>query len=179
MNPNYPNRPNRPNRRNVPLPEPERRRHTPRRFSWVDHRLLRDGHLEACACPKALALYLVLVSASDARGISYYSDRRLAQLLALSPDELVRARRRLIESSLVAWRKPYYQVLSLDPDDIRRSRLRHSPQEPERDHERSGQAMSIAEVLRQIAAAAPGPQGQDDPQPQAPSAEPRTGPQPH
>ena len=171
-----PNSPNRPNRRNIELPDPERRRHTPRRFSWVDHRLLRDDHLAACGCPKALALYLVLVTASDARGVSYYSDRRLAELLALSLDELVGARRRLVESGLAAWRKPYYQVLSLDPDDIRQSRLRKGPQE--RDPERSTQAVSIADVLRQMAAPPPEPQGQDGPDRQAPSPEPRTGPEP-
>lgn len=163
MNPNSPNRPGRPN---IKLPDPERRRHTPRRFSWVDHRLLRDDHLAACGCPKALALYLVLVTASDAQGVSYYSDRRLAELLALSRDELVAARRRLVESGLAAWRKPYYQVLSLDPDDIRQSRLRKGPQG--RDPERSTQAMSIADVLRQMAAATP-PEPQDGPDPQAPS----------
>lgn len=172
---NNPNSPNRPNRPNVKLPDPERRRHTPRRFSWVDHRLLRDDHLAACGCPKALALYLVLVTASDARGVSYYSDRRLAELLALSGDELVGARRRLIECGLAAWRKPYYQVLSLDPDDIRQSRLRRGTRE-ERDPERSREAVGIAEVLRQMAAAPPGPQG--GPDPQATSSGPGTGTRP-
>ena len=133
------------------LPDPERCRHTPRRFSWLDHRLLRDDHLEACACPKALALYLVLACASDARGLSYYSDKRLAALLALSRDELVRARQRLIESSLIAWRKPHYQVLSLDPEDIRLSHLRKTSRQEERDPERSCRTMSIGDVLRKMA----------------------------
>jgi hypothetical protein len=143
MNPNSPNRP-------ANLPDPERLRHTPRRFSWLDHRLLRDDHLAACACPKALALYLVLACASDARGVSYYSDKRLAALLALSRDELARARQRLIESSLIAWRKPHYQVLSLDPEDIRQSCLRKASLQ-EHDPERSCQTMSIGDVLRQMA----------------------------
>jgi hypothetical protein len=142
MNPNAPNRP-------VNVPDPDRLRHTPRRFSWIDHRLLRDDHLAACACPKALALYLVLVTASDARGLSYYSDKRLAALLALSTGELSKARRRLIDTGLIAWRQPYYQVLSLDPDDIRQSRLRNRALQ-ERDPERSNQIMSIGDVLRQM-----------------------------
>ena len=132
------------------LPDPDRRRHTPRRFSWIDHRLLREGHLAACACPKALALYLVLVAACDARGVSYYSEKRLAGLLGLSREEVVLARRRLVESGLVAFRQPHYQVLSLDPDDIRHARLRDRSLQ-ERDPERSCEAMSVREVLRQIA----------------------------
>ena len=143
MNPNAPNRP-------ANVPDPDRLRHTPRRFSWIDHRLLRDDHLAACACPKALALYLVLVTASDPRGLSYYSDKRLAALLALPLDELIKARRRLIGTGLIAWRQPYYQVLSLDPDDIRQSRLRNRTLQ-ENDPERSNQTMSIGDVLRQMA----------------------------
>ncbi len=143
MNPNASHRP-------ANLPDPDRCRHTPRRFSWIDHRLLRDDHLAACACPEALALYLVLVTASDARGISYYSDKRLAALLSRSLDELRKARRRLIDSGLIAWRQPYYQVLSLDPDDIRQSRLRNRTLQ-ENDPERSNQTMSIGDVLRQMA----------------------------
>lgn len=139
-----------PSNHSVELPDPDRCRHTPRRFSWLDHRLLRDGHLAACPCPQALALYLVLATASDSRGLSYYSERRLAELLGLTHDELVRARRRLIETGLIAWRRPHYQVLSLDPDDIRQSRLRDRSLQ-ERDPERTCQTMSLGDVLRQMA----------------------------
>jgi hypothetical protein len=152
MNPNSPSQSN----HRIELPDPERRRHTPRRFSWIDHRLLRDDHLAACACPRALALYLVLVAASDARGLSYYSERRLSELLSLSREELVRARRRLVDTGLIAWRRPHYQVLSLDPDDIRQSRLRNRSLQ-ERDPERSNQTMSIGDVLRQMAGQASEP----------------------
>ena len=49
---------------------PQRLRHVPRQFSWIDHRLLRDGHIARCGGPRALALYLLLVAASDAQGLS-------------------------------------------------------------------------------------------------------------
>jgi len=143
MNPNVPSR-------SIKLPNAELLRHVPRRFSWIDHRLLRDGHLAACACPKALALYLILVAASDARGVSYYSEKRLAKMLSLSRDELARSRRRLVDTGLIAFRAPYYQVLSLDPDDIRQARLRDRSLQ-ERDPDRSCQVVSVGEVLRQIA----------------------------
>jgi hypothetical protein len=45
---------------------PQRLRHVPHQFSWIDQRLLRDGHIARCGGPRALALYLLLVAASDA-----------------------------------------------------------------------------------------------------------------
>lgn len=132
-----------------PLPDPDRLRRTPARFSWVDHRLLRNGHLAACPCTKALALYLILVAAADARGLSYYSDKRLSKLLDITGKELAQARRRLIDASLVAWRSPHYQVLSLDPDDIRRARLR----QPSARSDRSCETMSLQQALQQIGTA--------------------------
>ena len=67
---------------------PQRLRHVPRQFSWIDHRLLRDGHIARCGGPRALALYLLLVAASDAQGLSYYSDKTTARLLSLGQEEL-------------------------------------------------------------------------------------------
>ena len=55
-----------------------------------------------------------------------------------------------MESGLVAFRQPYYQVLSLDPDDIRQARLRDRALQ-ERDPERSCQPVNVGELLRQIA----------------------------
>jgi hypothetical protein len=71
------------------------RKALPRGFGWVDHRLLRDGYLGRCS-PQALALYVLLVCASDAQGLRYYSAPRLAQLLSLEPAALGEARRELI-----------------------------------------------------------------------------------
>ena len=55
------------------LLRPERLRAVPRRFSWVDHRLVRERHLERCPS-EALALYLFLVTVADAKGLSYFGD---------------------------------------------------------------------------------------------------------
>ena len=62
---------------------PERLRHVPHRFSWIDQRLVRDGHIARCG-PQALALYLLLVTVADAQGLSYYSDKTAARLLSLN-----------------------------------------------------------------------------------------------
>jgi hypothetical protein len=47
----------------------ERLRRIPRQFSWLDHRLVRDKYL--CGIShSSLALYLFLVTVSDADGLS-------------------------------------------------------------------------------------------------------------
>jgi len=93
---------------------PERLRRVPSQFSWVDQRLVREGYLERCDAP-ALALYLLLVTVADAQGLSYYGDATICRLLSLAPEPLERARRDLMAVGLIAYRRPLYQVLALDP----------------------------------------------------------------
>lgn len=96
------------------LIDARRMRKSPSRgFGWIDHRLLRDGYMERCS-PQALALYVLLVCASDAQGLSYYSDPRAAQLLSLELAALSHARGELIRLGLIAYQKPLYQLLSLE-----------------------------------------------------------------
>jgi hypothetical protein len=94
---------------------PRRRRKVPAQFSWVDQRLVRDKHIGRCGA-EALALYLFLVTVADAEGLSYYADATAAKLLSMEPSTLRRARRELVDAGLIAYRKPLYQVLSLDPE---------------------------------------------------------------
>jgi hypothetical protein len=120
------------------LIRPDRLRQVPLGFNWVDHRLVRQNYIDRCTCTE-LALYLFLVTVSDEQGLSYYSDQSLCRRLKLSPLELAAARTRLQQTDLIAYQKPLYQVLSLDPA----SDPLGQPDTP-----RSGQAQSIAEVLR-------------------------------
>jgi hypothetical protein len=69
---------------------------------------------------------VLLVCAADAQGLSYYSDARIAQVLALAPQALSQARRQLIELGLIAYQKPLYQLLSLEGERTAES----SPQRP-------------------------------------------------
>jgi len=92
---------------------PQRVRRVPGQFSWVDHRLVRDRHIERCG-PEALALYLLLVTVGDAEGLSYYSDAAVARLISVDEPGVRQARRELLSAELIAFRKPLYQVLSLD-----------------------------------------------------------------
>lgn len=92
---------------------PERVRQIPAQFSWVDHRLVRQRHIERCD-PPAAALYLFLVTVADGQGLSYYSDAALVRCLSMSAARLSQARSDLIRGGLIAYQRPLYQVLALD-----------------------------------------------------------------
>lgn len=100
----------------------ERVRKVPKQFSWLDHRLVRDRHIERCSHPAA-ALYLFLVTVSDAKGLSYYSEGSICKRLSMTPQCLREARDNLVLAGLIAWREPIYQVLSLDVAPNRRPRM--------------------------------------------------------
>ena len=120
---------------------PERVRRVPRAFSWIDHRLVRDGHISRLG-HEAQALYLLLVTVSDAEGLSYYSEVKAARLLNMSEAMLNSARRELLGVGLIAYRHPLYQVLSLDDPGAGAPAVRTA-------HPRcgSGEAISIGDVL--------------------------------
>jgi hypothetical protein len=80
----------------------------------VDHRLVRERHIESCS-HQAAALYLFLVTVADSQGLSYYSDAALMRRLSMDVTTLDAARQNLVEIRLIAYKKPIYQVLSLDP----------------------------------------------------------------
>jgi len=88
-------------------------RKVPRHFSWIDHRLIRDRHIEKCS-HQAAALYLFLVTVGDAKGLSYYGDRSIIKRLSMNQATLDHARDELMRAGLIAWQKPLYQVLALD-----------------------------------------------------------------
>jgi hypothetical protein len=93
---------------------PERLRRVPPQFSWIDQRLVREGHVERCGLD-AIGLYLVLVTVADAQGLSYYGEASLERLLSMPAPRLAAARAELIRLDLIAFERPLYQVLSLDP----------------------------------------------------------------
>lgn len=123
---------------------PRRRRKLPSGFSWVDHRLVRDSHIEKCG-PKALALYLLLVTVGDAEGLSYYGDEAISRRLHLGGEELAHARNELVRAGLIAWERPLYQVLDLDQSCV------PEPTAPQASSPRDGAAQTIGEILRQAA----------------------------
>jgi hypothetical protein len=96
-----------------PILRTDRLRQVPAGFSWVDHRLARQGHFPRAEA-KAWGLYLVLVTVGDEYGRSYYGDERLGRMLSLSAAELAAARQQLAAAGMIAFEKPFYQVLSLE-----------------------------------------------------------------
>ena len=71
-----------------------------------------------------MALYLFLLTVADAEGLSYYSDLTISRLLPLDGPALERARQELSAAQLIAYQKPLYQVLALDPP----RQVLHEPQ---------------------------------------------------
>ena len=91
----------------------QRVRKTPKSFSWVDHRLVRERYIDQLTHVQA-ALYLFLVCVADDKGLSYYGDKSITKHLSMDQNTLNEARAALIRIGLIAWQKPLYQVLSLD-----------------------------------------------------------------
>jgi hypothetical protein len=123
---------------NKHLLRPQRLRHIPPSFSWVDHRLVRHEYL-ARAGHGAWTLYLFLVTVADAQGLSFYSDAAISRRLTMDLLTLSAARQQLIQADLIAYRKPLYQVLSLPEDPKPAS----EPEAP-----RTGEVRSVAAILR-------------------------------
>ncbi len=98
---------------------PQRLRRVPQQFSWVDQRLVRERYLDRCSHPAA-ALYLFLITVGDAKGMSYYGDKAIMQRLTMDITTLQEARDNLLAVGLIAWKKPLYQVLSLQQRILRR-----------------------------------------------------------
>jgi hypothetical protein len=119
---------------------PQRLRHIPPSFSWVDHRLVRHEYLVR-ADHSAWTLYLFLVTVADVQGLSFYSDAAISRRLTMDLLTLSAARQQLIQADLIAYHKPLYQVLSLPEDPKPTS----EPEAP-----RTGQAQSVATLLRRV-----------------------------
>ena len=120
----------------------QRVRTVPRQFSWVDQRLVREGGIDHCSHPAA-ALYLFLVTVGDAKGMSYYSDASIMRRLSMDPTTLGEARENLVQAGLIAFKKPLYQVLSLD-----KAKMAKPPRPP-------SQPLSLEQIFNKALGGAP------------------------
>lgn len=123
---------------------PQRRRKIPPQFSWVDHRLVREGHLQGRSA-EALALYLFLVVVADADGLSWYAEETLCRQLSWDAVQLQRARAELRQAALIAYRKPIYQILDLSPSSMALGTGR-----PQRSVRGDGEPVAIRTILQQM-----------------------------
>ncbi len=94
--------------------KPKRIRRIPGRFSWLDQRLVREGHLRNISAD-ASTLYLFLVTVANANGMSWYSPRRICFELPFDAQKLQKARAELVQVDLIVYDDGLYQVLSLPP----------------------------------------------------------------
>jgi len=129
---------------------PQQRRRIPPQFSWIDHRLVRDGHVQGHSAP-ALALYLFLVAVADADGLSWYSEAALCRQLSCSATELQSARAELQRAALIAYRNPLYQVLDLSP--VALPPAVYAPRACQR---RDGEPVAIGTILHHMLSACAG-----------------------
>jgi len=111
---------------------PQRVRKVPASFSWIDHRLVSDRHIDLCS-HAAAAFYLFLVCVGDDKGLSYYGDQSIMDKLSMDRQTLQSARSDLIRNGLLAWQKPIYQVLCLSP--VHKDRC-------------AGSAISLGDILK-------------------------------
>ena len=124
----------------VPI-HPHRVRKVPKQFSWLDHRLVRDRFIDHCT-HQAAALYLFLVIVADGEGLSYYSDSSIMKRLSMGETDLREARESLIGLQLIAYVKPLYQVLSLNPEVEAQARHTRPPMD---------RPVPIGQVFKRIA----------------------------
>ena len=117
----------------------ERLRRVRRPFSWVDPRLVRHEWLAGCS-PTAWALYLFWVTAADADGLSYYSDKSVARHLGITPEAVRAGRAELVRCGVLAYDAPFVQILSLD-----------RPVKADCKTVRTESAVQIGDVLRSMA----------------------------
>jgi len=101
----------------------------------VDHRLVRERYIDYIS-HRAAALYLFLVTVSDAKGLSYYGDETLQKRLCMDTS-LSDARDALVQQRLIAYKKPLYQVLALDHRRVKQNQVATEP-------------CSMQEVLQQV-----------------------------
>ena len=100
--------------------QPHRVRKIETSFAWIDHRLLRNGHMAAMT-HQDQSLYLFLVLVADRNGVSFYRKEKICDVLGLDFRQFEVARDRLIDLKLIAFEpysaltpNGYYQVLPVD-----------------------------------------------------------------
>jgi hypothetical protein len=106
------------------IPQPQDVRRITGSFAWIDHRLLRNGHLQAMT-HQEIALYLFLVLVADRHGVSFYRKEKICELVALDFEQFEVARDRLIGQDLIAFEpysaftpNGYYQVLAVNETSL-------------------------------------------------------------
>ena len=86
-------------------------------FSWIYY-LFVSGRFISDLSREKILIYLFLVAVSDCQGLSVYHDDWICSMLKTDLAALGEAREIWIKRSLIAWRPPLYQVLSLPSQPV-------------------------------------------------------------
>ena len=113
-------------------------------FSWIDHRLISGGFLNDMSSEEIL-LYFFLVSVSDRHGISFYYDDRICRILKIDLESLGQAREGLIYRSLIVYKYPVYQALSLPFEPVA------APSKEQLEEQKRQKALSYIQKIKQVA----------------------------
>ncbi len=89
-------------------------------FGFIPHRFLRDGFLSSLDRSET-TLYLFYVLAANRHGVSFYSDRRICDLLGFSDKQLRLTRDGLIDKDLICYEEPVCQILELPHQPVSHS----------------------------------------------------------
>jgi hypothetical protein len=120
------------------LIDARRRRSIPEHFTWVDHRLVSDGHIRKCSI-KSLGFYLFLITVADCDGLSFYGERRISEELSCAEETVPSLRSELITAGLIAYRNGIYQVLDLRMQDREMASV-----------QKSGTVYKVSDVLEKL-----------------------------
>ena len=115
-------------------------------FGWIDHRVLAEGWLAQLSAD-ALRLYVFLVLAADANGVSWYSYDRICERLQMTLESYLAARDELMQRALVAYAHGVFQVLTFP------TRVAHAPPNagtPLRDRQRHHHFQTLKEILAHV-----------------------------
>jgi len=112
-------------RRAPVVPAPDRIRRIQGSFAWMDHRILREGHLERMTLTD-LAVYVFLVLVADRTGTSFYRKDVACRKLGIDWGAFEESKARLLERGLIAFRPftardvdGFYQVLPVPQGGVR------------------------------------------------------------
>lgn len=122
---------------------PDRVRRIDGGFAFVPNRFLHGGFFASLSDAER-SLYFFLVLAGDRDGVSFYAYDRICSVLEITPDDYVIVRNALIERDLIAFDGTRFQILSLPPQPVTRSR---PPLQSRDDLERDDPA-TIRQVIR-------------------------------
>lgn len=81
-------------------------------FGWIPHKFVSRGYIKVFTRDE-LIMYFFLCVVSDRLGLSYYGDKTMGNLLGINYDDLKITRERLRKKGFIAYKKPFYQVLTL------------------------------------------------------------------